>query len=468
MKIWCQFLTSSSSDPAQHEVVAALTAAGLTPDLRSAGNLSGPGIIFFDAANAEVYELVRELSGRGLQRVLAVASGDAALRDGVTWELMGAGASDVFAWEYSNDPAQAAALRFKRWREIDQILDASLIKENLVGESVVWKCLLRRIVEVARFSDSSVLLLGESGTGKELLARLIHTLDARRDKGELIILDCATVVPELSGSEFFGHERGSYTGAASEREGAFSLANKGTLFLDEVGELSPRLQSELLRVVQERTFKRVGSNSWKKTNFRLICATNRNLRDEERQGRFRGDFFHRIAGWTCVLPPLRDRVDDILHLVNHFIRQLQPQIGPPSLDPAVNEYLLKREYPGNVRELKSLVERTIKRHVGPGPITVGDIAEEERPDLAAWLDCWRDARFEESIRRAVSLGASLREIRDTATDTAIGVAIGSEGGNLQRAARKLGVTDRALQMRRALRRADPKRRETAPASGDGN
>jgi transcriptional regulator with GAF, ATPase, and Fis domain len=467
MKVGYRFFGDAENALAEHAVIGALSAAGLNPYLLDIAKLEGPGILLFDEVSAEVYNFVREFSRNGLERVIAIASRSSALRDGITWALMRAGASDVFAWEHSSNPAQEVAVRFKRWQEIDRIVAATLIKENLVGESAVWKCLLRRIVEVARFSDSSVLLLGESGTGKELLARLIHTLDSRRDKSELIIVDCTTVVPELSGSEFFGHERGSYTGATSEREGAFGLADKGTLFLDEVGELNPRLQSELLRVVQEHTYKRVGSNSWKKTNFRLICATNRNLHDEEAQGRFRRDFFHRIAGWTCVLPPLRERLDDVLHLVNHFIRRLQPDENPPSMDQAVHDYLLTRDYPGNVRELKALVERMIKRHVGPGPITVGDIAEEERPDLGASPDQWHAVQFENTIRRAISLGVSLKEIGNAATETAIRLAVIDEAGNLQRAAQKLGVTDRALQMRRAQRREESKLLRVWPGNGDG-
>jgi transcriptional regulator with GAF, ATPase, and Fis domain len=467
MKVWYQFLGNRSGAPAEREMISALTTAGVNPRAIDTDTPKGPGIILFEEASPEVYDFLREFSRNGLQRVLAIASRNSALANGVTWELLRAGASDAFAWEHSSEPAREAAVRFKRWQDIDQIVDTALIKDNLVGESSAWKCLLRRVVEVARFSDSSVLLLGESGTGKELVARLIHTLDTRPGKGQLIILDCTTVVSELSGSEFFGHERGSYTGATAEREGAFALADKGTLFLDEVGDLSPRLQSELLRVVQEQTYKRIGSNTWKKTNFRLVCATNKNLQHEEEQGQFRRDFFHRIAGWTCVLPPLRERAGDVLDLVHHFIRQLQPDKNPPLLDQAVNEYLLRREYPGNVRELKALVERMIRRHVGPGPITVGDIAEEERPAYVVSGNHWRDRQFEQAIWRAVSLGVSLKEIGNAATETAIRVAVEGEGGNLQRAAQKLGVTDRALQLRRALRRGEAKPVKASRTNGDG-
>ena len=133
---------------------------------------------------------------------------------------------------------------------------------------------------------------------------MIHRLDSRLEKRELVIVDCTTIVPELSGSEFFGHERGAFTSAIAAREGAFALADRGTLFLDEVGELPIGLQAELLRVVQERTYKRVGSNAWKNTSFRLVCATNRDLLQEQAHGRFRRDFYYRIAAWTCRLPAL--------------------------------------------------------------------------------------------------------------------------------------------------------------------
>src|SRR5262249_38330331 len=161
------------------------------------------------------------------------------------------GAGDVLT---ADRPAEIAA-RLERWNEVDRMVQSPLVRRNLVGNSPAWIATLREIVEAAAFSDASLLLLGESGTGKEQLSPLVHTLDARLPKGELVILDCTTVVADLSGSEFFGHERGAFTGAAGSREGAFALADGGTLFLDEVGELPPALQAQLLRVVQEGTFK---------------------------------------------------------------------------------------------------------------------------------------------------------------------------------------------------------------------
>lgn len=468
MHTWHHFFAVSNQLLTEKAAVKALACAGIQTSAYDAGVPNALGILFFDCINRELCDFLREASRNGVERVLAIAVSRSGLKGGAAWQLLSAGASDVFAWDHSSDPAGEVAARLERWKSVDRLVNSAVVQKNLVGESPQWKSVLRQIVEVARFTDASILITGESGTGKELVARLIHTLDMRPRKRDLVTLDCTTIVPELSGSEFFGHDRGAYTGAVAEREGAFALADGGTLFLDEVGELSPRLQSELLRVVQERTYKRIGSNTWQQTNFRLISATNRDLLQEERRGQFRRDFYYRIASWTCHLPPLRERAGDILLLARHFMQQLRPDETPPELDEPVREFLLMREYPGNVRDLRQLVTRIVNRHVGPGPITVGDITEEERPAPGQPSADWRDTAFERAIRRALSLGFGLKEIGSAATETAINIAVGDEEGNLQRAARKLGVTDRALQMRRAVRRDEAKRPHAATTEGNGD
>lgn len=297
-----------------------------------------------------------------------------------------------------------------------------------------------------------MLILGETGVGKEGIARLVHEMDPRPNKQPLVILDCTTIVPELSGSEFFGHERGAFTGAVAARDGAFALANGGTLFLDEIGELPLTLQAALLRVIQEGTYKRVGSNIWHQACFRLVCATNKNLEEEASRGKFRHDLYHRIAAWICKVPPLRDRSADILPIVHHFLKEGKGV--PISLDEPVRQYLLNRDYPGNVRDLKQLVSRFCHRHVGLGPITVGDIPALERPATEDRHISWCDERFRSHIRMALESGMTLKEISRTAENEAIRIAIDDENGNLQRAASKLGVTDRTLQLRRAARRQE--------------
>ena len=371
------------------------------------------------------------------------------------WKLLRHGAADVYAWDALDDPVGVIGARFGRYAAIDQIVSSPAVRDHLTGGSRAWTSLVRQVVEVARFSSSSVLVVGESGTGKELIARLIHALDPRPNKRAFVVLDCTTVSPELSGSEFFGHERGAFTSAIAARDGAFSLADGGTLFLDEVGELPLTLQAELLRVVQEGTYKRVGSNDWKATNFRLICATNRNLLAEEARGAFRRDFYFRIAQWTCKMPSLEERREDILPLVAYFLQQSYATGSIPSLDESVRDYLLTQPYPGNVRDLRHLVGRMAARHVGPGPITAGDIPEDERRGAIEFMQrIWRDDAFKCSIRRALALGLGLREIGVQTAELAIQTALEDEAGNLQRAARRLGVTDRALQMRRAAGRGE--------------
>ncbi len=411
---------------------------------------SGDGILYFSHFDDELCEFLREVSHNREQRVLAIPAADAVIDASSVWQLLRAGASDVLAW--SSDIAELIKARFERWQAVDELVQSEAVQSKLVGVSQVWRSVLRQVIEVTRFTPASVLLIGESGTGKELIARLIHELDPRAAGNEFVILDCATIVPELSGSEFFGHERGAFTGAVGARDGAFATADGGTLFLDEVGELPMPLQAQLLRVVQEGTYKRVGGNVWHRTEFRLVCATNKVLPQAIERGEFRSDLFYRIAGWVFRVPSLHERRDDILPLAQHFLRLFQPDNPRHEFDLPVREFLLSRSYPGNVRDLRQLIARISSRHVGPGPITVGDIPADERPEGGPTRGCWRDGDFERSIRQAVAMGVGLKEISQAAADTAMRIAVNSENGNLQLAARQLGVTDRALQMRRAARR----------------
>lgn len=226
-----------------------------------------------------------------------------------------------------------------------------------------------------------------------------------------------------------------------------------------MGDLPLELQAELLRVVQERTYKRVGGNAWRHTRFRLICATNRDLEGEQAAGRFRADLFYRIAGWRIRLPALRERCEDILPLACHFLRE---QLGRSvELDAAVSQVLLRRDYRGNIRELRQLCIRLAHRHVGDGPITVGDLGDDLA--LGQARACWNDESFRGAIGKAVLQGVGLKEIGRAAEDTAVRLAVQAERGSLQRAARLLGVTDRALQLRRASsRRAARERGPSEP------
>jgi transcriptional regulator with GAF, ATPase, and Fis domain len=449
---WFRLHGGGATSPGR-TIIRAVNRRGLALRPAEGSPPTGTGLFVFDSVDAALFEQLGHDSRQGFDQVLAVATRSQLLTQGTTWRLLEAGAADVFAWDAMPDPSATIAARFARYASVAEMLESPTVNDVLAGMSPAWLSILRQIVEVAAFSTASVLIAGESGTGKELVARLIHALDQRAAKGPFVVLDCTTVSPELAGSEFFGHERGSFTTAVSSRDGAFALADRGTLFLDEVGELPLSLQAELLRVTQERVYKRVGSNTWKQANFRLICATNRDLLNEEARGTFRRDFYYRIATWSCVLPSLAERREDIIPLTRHFLRQLCSDTRAPEPDGTVREYLLTRDYPGNVRDLRQLIVRMMSRHVGDGPLTVGDLPPSERLTVPPNpRRIWQDTAFQAAIRRALAMGLGLKTINNQTADLAIRTALADENGNVHRAARKLGVTDRALQMRRALHR----------------
>ncbi len=395
-------------------------------------------------------EVVAGLATGG-RRVLVVV-GARGCPERLVWSLLADGACDVVSWSSAADTGAVVRARLQRWSEVDRDVASDLVRRQLIGGSELWTAAVRRVVEVARFTGSSLLVMGETGTGKELVARLFHHLDQRADKGDLVVVDCTTIVPTLSGSEFFGHERGAFTGAMAARDGAFAAADRGTLFLDEVGELPLPLQAELLRVVQEGSYKRVGGDVWRTARFRLVCATNRDLLAEVLAGRFRLDLYHRLAANVVVLPPLRERRGDVLALFRHFLSELTGRSDVP-IDGCVAALLERRDYPGNVRDLRQLAARIVASHVGPGPITAGDVPEEERPARSAdAADAVRD-RLEHAVQGALAAGVGYRDIREWAGDAAVRLTIRQCGDDLQEAARLLGVTDRMLQKWRANGRA---------------
>lgn len=412
------------------------------------GGLGVAGMVLFDLVDEGLLELVRELCGGG-RRVLGVALPDGALSGDAAWSLLGAGLSDVAAWDGCADGVR---LRLERWALVDRLAESALVAEHLIGCSAVWREVVRDVVEVGFFSDVNVLLCGETGTGKELAGQLIHSLDQRPGKAELVVVDCTTIIPSLSGSELFGHERGAFTGAVAPRDGAFALADGGTLFLDEVGELPLALQAELLRVVQDGAYKRVGSNRWQRSEFRLVCATNRDLSAECKAGRFRTDLFFRLAAATIRMPALRERPQDILCLAERFLAGRDG--AAPALSAPVRELLQARGYPGNVRDLKQLMARIGLRHVGPGPVTVGDVPPSERARSAGDAErvVWRQ-ELARALQHAVASGVPLRQIVDAAREVAISAAVTGADGSLRHAASRLGVTDRTLQLHRKRRRA---------------
>lgn len=437
--------------PSTDRYRAVLEAAGVGLDVAGPDCSAPYCIVLLDEPDESALRLIAERGRGGRKQLLAVEVGRP-LRAGEALRLLEAGARDVVVWTDDRQSADRIKARLERWAAVDQLMNSDWVRCKAIGESPAWRGKLRELVEAAGFTSAPVLLMGESGTGKELAARLIHELDPRPAKAALQVLDCTTIVPELSGSEFFGHERGAFTGAIAQREGAFALANGGTLFLDEIGELPMPMQAQLLRVIQEGTFKRVGGNNWLRTEFRLICATNRDLEEQVRCGRFRGDLYFRIASLVHTLPPLRDRAEDILPLAQHFMREFRPNEAPPELDEATKDYLVTHQYAGNVRELRQRVARLMHAYVGGGLLSAGHIPKDERRSPDDAFSDWQGSALEGIVRRAIALGTGLKDIGRIVEDLAVSIAVGDADGNLQRAAQMLGVTDRSLQLRRASRR----------------
>ena len=452
MRVWASFRVKN--DPSLSRAVNQTLADAGIESVSYRPGIAGPGLVFFDLVSEELCGFLREVTRAEAEPVLAIGAAHSAFNGENCWQVLNAGAADVFAWDHSEGPGAEITSRLKRWEKVDELMRSRSVRQTLIGQCSRWKTVLRQIVEVAHFTDAFVMLQGESGTGKELVARAIHDLDARPNKGALVVLDCTTIVPTLSGSEFFGHEKGAFTGAIAVRDGAFAMADGGTLFLDEIGELPLTLQAELLRVIQEGMYKRVGSDVWRRANFRLLCATNRDLLQDAAEGRFRKDLYYRIAAWVCTLPSLRERLEDIPLLATHFLNGGGRNGSAAGFDLTVMDFLLRRSYPGNVRELRNLITRIGGRHEGPGPITVGDIPPEERPS-AEWNGSgWNDDQLEEQIRRALAHGVTLRQLGRSVSEIAIRIAI-AQAGNIRGAAIRLGVSARALHLRKANHRELP-------------
>ena len=245
---------------------------------------------------------------------------------------------------------------------------------EIVGESAALRRVLKEVETVAP-TGSTVLIRGETGTGKELIARALHELSPRRDR-TFVKLNCAAIPTGLLESELFGHERGAFTGAISQKVGRFELAHQGTLLLDEVGDIPLELQPKLLRVLQEQEFERLGGTKTIKVDVRLVAATHRDLARMVAEGRFREDLYYRLNVFPLVLPPLRERPDDIPRLVRHFTQRFARRMGRriETIPSAVMEALVRYPWPGNIRELQNVIERAVILSPGPSlQVPPGDL-----------------------------------------------------------------------------------------------
>jgi formate hydrogenlyase transcriptional activator len=234
--------------------------------------------------------------------------------------------------------------------------------DGIVGQSSALRAVLRQ-VEMVAGTDSTVLLLGETGTGKELIARAIHDRSRRKSRA-LIKVNCAAIPGGLLESELFGHERGAFTGAITQKIGRFEVADQGSLFLDEIGDIPLELQPKLLRVLQEREFERLGSTVTRKVNVRVVAATHRNLEEMIQERQFRSDLYYRLNVFPIYIPPLRERPEDIAPLVRHFAHQFARLMNKTieGISPETIDALTQYPWPGNIRELQNVIERSVVVH----------------------------------------------------------------------------------------------------------
>jgi len=339
-------------------------------------------------------------------------------------------------------------LEVGRLRAENKKIEARLAKEEVsrpcIGRAPATERVMRA-VRAAAASRSTVLVTGESGTGKELVARALHEMSPRRGR-PFVKVNCAAIAEGLLESELFGHERGAFTGAVKTRAGHFESADGGTLLLDELGEAGASVQAKLLRVIQEREIMRVGDGKAIAVDVRIIATTNRNLSDEVRAGRFRGDLFYRINVIPIYLPPLRERREDIPLLVSNFVRRFCAESGRPALrvtDEAMRA-LAAHDWPGNVRELENVIERAVV--LGNGSALDVDAIPLVRETAEAAGDA-ASGTSAEGLRRAragaatgVAAGSTLEE----AERDLILAAIRDEGGNRTRAAARLGISVRTI------------------------
>ena len=301
----------------------------------------------------------------------------------------------------------------------------------IIGESP-------RIIEVSSAiqrvapTDSTVLLQGESGTGKELFARAIHQLSPRRDR-PFVAINCAAIPETLIENELFGHEKGSFTGATGRQLGKFELADSGTIFLDEIGDLGLGVQSKILRVIQERRFDRIGGTSTLDVDVRIICATNRPLADEVKEGHFREDLFFRINVFPVTVPPLRARREDIDALSDFFLQKFARELKKPSLriSPEARDVLRAYDWPGNIRELENCIERAA---------ILCDDAIIERRDLRL------GDKSTDDLRDALDLSGTLAEAEQRATRVVerLKITDALRRGTRAEAAEALGISLRTL------------------------
>jgi two-component system nitrogen regulation response regulator NtrX len=398
--------------------------------------------------------LLEDFKAIGLASPVVMMSGQASIEMAVKATRLGA--SDFLEKPISSEKLLLTAenaLRVRHLEEENRDLKRRLGRHHIVWASAAMKEVMAQVEHVAA-SETRVCIRGETGTGKELIARTLHEKSSRRS-GVFISLNCAAVPSELMETELFGHEKGSFTGAASRHTGKFEQAHRGTLFLDEIGDMPMTMQAKLLRVLEEGEIERVGGDKPFAVDVRVVVATHRNLEEQVRQGTFREDLYHRVFVFPIGLPPLRERREDIRVLAEHFVRQLEEQNNWKlrKLSPEAIAELERYSWPGNVRELRNVVERvlllapgdvveaeTVRRAL-PGAAGTGASAVGGKGLSAVALEVGMLSQRVEAFERETLL-AELKRQHHHMTNTA--KALGLERSHLYKKCQQLGIDLRAI------------------------
>jgi len=363
-------------------------------------------------------------------------------------EAMNAGAYDYVPKPFDKDELMQTVAKALDLKTIEQEREqlGDQLKENLhfgvlIGNSPAMQHIYKLIVQVAK-TKTNVLITGESGTGKELIAQSIHQESDRSDQ-RFVVINCGGIPESLMESELFGHKKGSFTGATQDKKGLFEDAHKGTIFLDEIGELSLPIQVKLLRAVQEKVFKPVGGNEDISVDIRIISATNKYLEKEVIAGNFREDLFYRLNVIEIKVPPLRDRKTDLRLLGQHFLEKYSKEMGKEisKFSSYAIDLLNKYDFPGNIRELENLLERSVA-------LSTTNIILPDSLALSLhkrrWIEGFKDRRFDlDEVTRGVALDGILEEIERGY----LRKALDCSNGNKNKAADLLGVSFRSLRYR---------------------
>jgi DNA-binding NtrC family response regulator len=407
-----------------------------------------------DASGLEMANRVRNIDPK-LPIVFITVSDDSH----TAIEAMKVGAYDILIKPLSLDSVRNVIIRAIEMRrlmgvpvaipELDEIKDAADEHDQLVGRSPAMLGLYKEIGRIAT-QDVSVLICGESGTGKELVARAIYQHSSRSDR-HFLAVNCAALSDTLLESELFGHEKGAFTGADRQRNGKFEQCNGGTIFLDEVGDMSPATQSKVLRILQEQQFERVGGNETIETNVRIISATNRDLDQMIEDGKFRMDLYHRLNGYRLDMPPLRDRGNDIMLLIRFFLAKYSKELNKdaPVVSPEALEMLTTYAWPGNVRELQTVLRTAILKATGHVitpelfPYTMSVVSPvRELSDNDVFLPCNIEEFVDEREKsRSHDLYAETLEMMEHYLITRV---LRETDGNQSKAAEMLGITRGSL------------------------